>query len=340
MVASGRDDRSRFAAGLRAGGIAFAYAMLLAGCDLLMTILPQGGANAFFAYADPRLEKSARIEGLSEVFNIAAAPDGRVFAIARDGVAEFTADLKHVRTYYADAAEGIQRREDGGGPEEWQVTSGPLGIPVLFATRRGTMLFLFSSGGTILSVHAYDSIVPLPPESDWLYGSVISQPDFYPQDGSDFNQYLFSQIGGTSVRGLGADWINAQLYGVEEQGVLSEADGLRSYAASFGTMNGGFGPITSYAPITNFTIPRVRSDFAIHRLYPRAGIIALVMGYNSYIGEVESSTFIFDRALGGEPIARFDLRGAITAASDTALYAITGDHDEEGGWIHKLRFKP
>lgn len=64
------------------------------------------------------------------------------------------------------------------------------------------------------------------------------------------------------------------------------------------------------------------------------------MGYNSYIGEVESSTFIYDRASGGEPIARFDLRGAITAASDTALYAITSDHDESGGWIHKLRFMP
>lgn len=340
MVASRLFARRRLIVRLGYGAFAFACAIILAGCDLLLTMLPQGGANAAFAYADPRLEKSVRIKGLNEVFNIAVAPDGRVFAIARDGVAEYTADLKHVRTYYADAAEGIERREDDRGPQEWMVTSGPLGIPVLFATRRGTMLFLFSSGGSVLSVSAYDSIVPIPPESDWLYGSVITQPDFYPQDGVDFNQYLFSQIGGTLVRVLGADWISAQLYGIEEQGVLSEADGLRSYAASFGTMNGGFGPINFYSPIINLTIPRVRSDFAIHRLYPRASILALVIGQESYIGDVRSSTFIYDRALGGEPIARFDMRGAITAASDTALYAITSDHDEKGGWIHKLRFRP
>jgi hypothetical protein len=303
-------------------------------------MLPQGGANASFAHADPRLEKSVRIKGLREVFNIAVAPDGKVFAIARDGVAEYTADLKHVRTYLINDPEGIDKSEDGYGPQEWIVTSGPMGIPVLFATRRGTMLFLFSSGQTIYSLRAYDSIVTPEPESNWLYGSAINQADLTPQDAIDFYQYLFSQLGASLVRGLGADPISAQLYGIQELAIYDEINGTRSYAGSFGTMNGGFGPINAFAPLVNLTIPRVRSDYSVHRLYPRASIVALVMGYNSNIGDVESSTFIYDRALGGEPIARFDLRGAITAVSDTALYAITSDHDESGGWIHKLRFRP
>lgn len=312
------------------GAFAFACASMLAGCDLLLTMLPQGGANAAFAYADPRLEKSVRIKGLNEVFNLAVAPDGRVFAIARDGVAEYTADLKHVRTYYPDAAEGIQRRDDGDSPEEWQVASGPGGAPVLFGTKSGVVLFLFEAGGTIYQRKLYDFS---------YYAAIQATVDFDPVA---FYPYQETTLLGFDplIRVLGVDFSVPALFSVREQTVEDLPNGLRNYGATLDLITPWFSPPASLSFESDLTVPKVRSDYSVHRLYPRAGIVALVMGYNSYIGEVESSTFIYDRALGGEPIARFDMRGAITAASDTALYAVTSDHDESGGWIHKLRFRP
>lgn len=329
MVALRRDGRRRFITPPRACALALAAAMLLAGCDLLLTILPQSGANASFAYADPRLERSVRIKGLNEVFNIAVAPDGRVFAIARDGVAEYSADLVLQRTYYPDAAEGIQRNKEGGSLEEWQVTSGPGAMPVLFGTRSGVALFLFSSAGTIYQRKLFDMS---------YYAAIESSVDFNPvpfayQEGPVL---IFDPL----IRGLGVDFHAPALYGIREQGRVDLGNGFNNYSVTFDLLTPWFSFPDSFWFEADLTIPRVKDAYAVHRLYPRAGIIALVMGYNSYIGEVESSTFIYDRASGGAPIARFDLRGAITAASDTALYAITSDHDESGGWIHKLRFKP
>lgn len=329
MVASRTGARHRHLARLRAGALALAAALLLSACDLLLSMLPQAGANAAFAYADPRLETSVRINGLSEVFNIAVAPDGRVFAIARNGVAEYSSELALLKTYYADAAEGIQRREDGNGPEEWQVTNGPGVDPVLFATRSGVALYLFSSAGTIYQRKLFDMS---------YYAVIESTVDFnaVPVAYQEEPLLLFDPL----IRVLGVDFIAPALYSIREQARVALANGFNSYNATLDLLTPWFSFPSSVSFAADLTIPRVRSEFSVHRLYPRNGIVALVMGSGSYIGEVESSTFIYDRALGGQPIARFDMRGAITAASDSALYAITGDRDDKGGWIHKLRFRP
>lgn len=329
MVAVRRFGRRRLIVRLSHGAFACACAIILAGCDLLLTMLPQGGANAAFAYADPRLEKSVRIKGLNEVFNIAVAPDGRVFAIARDGVAEYTADLKHVRTYYADAAEGIQRREFDRGPEEWQVTSGPGDVRVVYGTRQGLVLYLFPAGATIFQRKLFDSI---------LYSSL--GVSVLVESSSPFI-YQEITIAGISplIRVLGFRKEIPAVYAIREMDTEQVGAGRTRYALDFGQLT----PTNVPALFTfeqTLVIPSVMDSFSAQRLYISSDHITLVMGQDSYIGDVRSSTFIYDRASGGEPIARFDLRGAITAASDTALYAITSDHDESGGWIHKLRFKP
>jgi hypothetical protein len=299
-------------------------------CDFLALALPQGAANAAFSYADPRIEKSVRVKGLNQIFNLAVAPDGRVFAIARDGVAEYDSNLNFVRSYYADAAEGIDKGESGYGPQEWQVASGPGGGPVLFATKSGVVLFLFPSAGTIYQKKIFDMSFFAVIQSSVVFDPVAH----YPYQESLILAYV------PPIRAIGANVAESLLFGIQEDSLSEIGNNLREYNSSLGVFSSWFAPPGVFNPTVSISIPGVRSDFGVHRLYPRTAIIALVMGRNSFIGDVESSTFIYDRALGGEPIARFDMRGAVTAASDSALYAITGDHDESDGWLHKLRWLP
>ncbi len=321
------------------GAFAFACASMLAGCDLLLTMLPQGGANAAFAYADPRLEKSVRIKGLNEVFNLAVAPDGRVFAIARDGVAEYTADLEHVRTYLINDPEGIDKSEDGYGPQEWQVTTTSENFIRLSGSRASTMLILVPTGNLLVPLPSIKSYYTITREGSAYATASIIETDWSPPDFS-IGTSLPEDFSPFPLQSLHFDSMTEELFILR---ILTESEvehnardysvWLSSYLDLWGT------PALSslYLPIQ---IPRVQSDYIGQRLYVRPNTVALVMGQDSYIRDVRSSTLIYDRALGGEPIARFDMRGAITAASDTALYAVTSDHDEKGGWIHKLRFRP
>lgn len=302
-------------------------------CDILALALPQGAANAAFSYADPRVEKSVYVKGLDEPFGLAVAPDGRAFVIARDGVNEYDAELKLVRTYLSDAAEGIDDRETEKGPEEWQVTTATIGgetLTALFGTRSASAVYLFPNGATAL-VWRHNA-------SD-LYAALHSPTSF------ENIPYIYTETtinpvvsGSGFARALGFDASVPELYGIVSFDPITEADGRERYSLSFGSITPYTAPGT-FNVFSTLLPPPLPPDFSFQRLFVRGNTILVSAGRGSYIGDVQGLSFAFDRTLGGAPFATFVTDSSTTAATENNLFVLSARR-RENAWLHKLRWLP
>ncbi len=312
--------------------LAFIAASALS-CDILALALPQGAANAAFSYADPRIEKSVYVKGLDEPFGLAVATDGRAFVIARDGVNEYDAELKLVRTYLTDAAEGIDNRETEKGPEEWQVTTATIGgnsITALFGTRSASAVYLFPDGATAL-VWRHNA-------SD-LYAALHNPTSF------ENIPYIYTETTINPVvsafgfaRALGFDPTVPELYGIVAFDPIYEADGRARFTLSFSGVTPYTAPGSFNAP-TTLLPPPLPSDFSFQRLFVRGNTILVSAGRGSYIGDVRGLSYAFDRTLGGAPFAVFVTDSSTTAATENNLFVLSAQR-RENAWLHKLRWLP
>ncbi|HAE21285.1 MAG TPA: hypothetical protein DCG47_03045 [Spirochaetaceae bacterium] len=321
---------------LRRMSIVAALALIAASalsCDFLALALPQGAANAVYSYADPRIEKSVYVKGLDEPFGLAVAPDGRAFVIARNGVNEYDAELKLVRSYKADAAEGIDDRESDKGPEEWQMTTATIAgetLTALFGTRSCAAVYLFPSGATAF-VRRHNA-------SD-LYAALHNPTSF------DNIPYMYSETTINPVvsafgfaRALGFDPTVPELYGIVAFDPIIEADGRARYTLNFSGVTPYTAPGAFVAP-TILLLPPLPSEFRFQRLFIRGNTILVSAGRGSYLGDVQGLSFAFDRTLGGAPFATFVNDSSTTAATENNLYVLSAQR-RESAWLHKLRWLP
>jgi hypothetical protein len=300
-------------------------------CDFFALALPQGAANATYAYADPRIEKSVRVKDLDEPFGLALAPDGRSFVIARNGVNEYDAELTLVRSYLADPAQGIDKRDSEKGPEEWQITTGPGATTCLVGTRSGTVLYLFASGGTILQ-KKYS-------ESD-LYSLLHNPINFeeIPYLHTLGGTALITNVSPNTPLSLSFDSATLTLDLLVSTSSVFEDNGKIRYGLSFGSLNPYDAP-TTFTASANFTPPSISSEFTFQRLYARGSIVAVALGRGSYIGDIDGITLVFDRFLGGAPLASFAMKSSVSAATDSHLFQLSAER-QENAWLHKLRWLP